>query len=122
MNAWRRRDAFLFKLRDVGDEREGQIEGLEAKHVVLLLDKHIQMFPWESCPSLRRLSVSRLPTFSLLWDRLRTMHDDLEIDATRTFYVLNPSGDLSNTQHEFREFLQRQVLDDSITTNAHRCF
>ncbi|KAF9907200.1 hypothetical protein EC991_011190 [Linnemannia zychae] len=42
----------------------------EGAHVILVLDKHLQMFPWESCPVLRDEAVSRVPSIWFLRDRI----------------------------------------------------
>lgn len=89
-------------------------------HVILILDKHLQMFPIESMPALRPQSVSRLPCLSFLRDRIlytqfhnsKEAYDDFGLTATSewtdltvskrsAFYVLNPGGDLKDTQREF---------------------
>lgn len=124
-------------------ETEAKNNGFdEGSHIVLVLDKHLQMFPWESCPGLRGEAVSRLPSICFLRDRISqqgrhqqnppsslesmlsaadpvtdTMEvdhhalmdwKDVEINPQRTFYVLNPGGDLKNTENEFREYVTQQ--------------
>ncbi|KAG0275409.1 hypothetical protein BGZ95_008824 [Linnemannia exigua] len=42
----------------------------EGAHIILVLDKHLQMFPWESCPVLRDEAVSRVPSIWFLRDRI----------------------------------------------------
>ncbi|KAF2093658.1 hypothetical protein NA57DRAFT_81158 [Rhizodiscina lignyota] len=89
-----------------------------APHTILILDKTLHAFPWESLPCLAGLSVSRLPSMEALRERLAAMHSQMErrqailkdsIDAQQAppgYYVsmssgtsiLNPSGDLSGTQ------------------------
>ncbi|KAG0348619.1 hypothetical protein BG004_004650 [Podila humilis] len=113
-------------------ETEAKNNGFdEGSHVILILDKHLQIFPWESCPGLREEAVSRLPSICFLRDRiLQQRHKyqqqqlivedlmetdtesqqwtDVEVDPRRTFYVLNPGADLKNTEHEFRDYVTRQ--------------
>lgn len=83
-------------------------------HLFLVLDKHVQGFPWESISSLRGRSVSRIPSLSFLIDRLEMVRhmrktnsgrpvDRTEVDPLKTFYVLNPSGDLTTTQTTYQE-------------------
>ncbi|KAF9970421.1 hypothetical protein BGZ73_006866 [Actinomortierella ambigua] len=46
-------------------------DGFDAgAHVILILDKHLQMFPWENLPVLRGEAVSRLPSIWFLRDRI----------------------------------------------------
>ncbi|KAF9921248.1 hypothetical protein FBU30_008775 [Linnemannia zychae] len=109
----------------------------EGAHVILILDKHLQMFPWESCPVLREEAVSRVPSIWFLRDRiLRQRHlsriqnmddddleqhsnlyktpteephwKDLEVNGRKTFYLLNPGKDLKNTEEEFKDYVQAQ--------------
>ena len=59
-------------------------------HVILILDKYIQMLPWESLPCLQNQSVSRLPSITFLRDRIllvkyRNNDDSSNIDK----YLLN---------------------------------
>ena len=82
-------------------------------HVLLVLDKALHLFPWESLPCLRGRSVSRLPSFGSLLERVV----DSPIDGAmwpsvvpdRGFFVLNPDGDLSYTQTQFENNLLRYV-------------
>ncbi|KAK4699322.1 separase, partial [Phenoliferia sp. Uapishka_3] len=86
-----------------------------GEHTFLLLDKSLQSFPWESIPCLRGRSVSRLPSLAFLRDRIdlarlqspSSEQDscDLIVDSKRTSFVLNPSGDLKNTQSTFEPWL-----------------
>ncbi|KAF9436395.1 hypothetical protein BGZ76_004090 [Entomortierella beljakovae] len=124
----------------------------EGAHIILILDKHLQVFPWESCPVLREEAVSRIPSMWLLRDRIlyqrykiskanlsepllgkaesfpstKTGLDninhsewhDLELDPQKTFYVLNPGGDLKNTENEFKGFVKSQTGWDGVIGRA----
>ena len=76
-------------------------------HTILVLDKALHAFPWESLPCLEGRSVSRMPSLSCLQDRLsRSRQDDgkssgIWIDPRRGAYILNPSSDLTLTQETF---------------------
>ncbi|CAJ0745885.1 17314_t:CDS:10 [Entrophospora sp. SA101] len=88
----------------------------DDQHVILILDKYVQMLPWESFPCLRNQSVSRLPSISFLRDRILSMkrqninnssnNEKYFIDPQKTFYILNPSQDLENTQKKFEDFVK----------------
>ncbi|KAG9048841.1 hypothetical protein FS837_011847, partial [Tulasnella sp. UAMH 9824] len=80
---------------------------------------NLQGLPWESIPILRGRSVSRIPSISFLLDRVDLVRhqqgqaitsrsstggpppDRTTVDPLKTFYILNPSGDLKNTQSTF---------------------
>lgn len=94
---------------------------LANEHLILIPDKHTQQFPLESLPHLRPHSVSRLPCISFLRDRIllatqkntkpiddaQPTWNEITIDASRTYYVLNPSGDLKYTQSKFENVFSR---------------
>ncbi|CAG8761352.1 7034_t:CDS:2, partial [Racocetra fulgida] len=76
----------------------------DDQHVILILDKNVQMLPWESLPCLRSQAVSRLPSLSFLRDRIMFMNhinnqqcesniSNYVIDQRKAFYVLNPRWD-----------------------------
>ncbi|KAI3336468.1 peptidase family C50-domain-containing protein [Xylariaceae sp. AK1471] len=94
-------------------------------HTILILDKSLHVFPWESLPCLQGLAVSRVPSLdclrrSILESTTSSAHENsTESDsdecsssasASRTghhvsinsgTYILNPSADLTNTQATF---------------------
>ncbi|XP_058414104.1 separin isoform X1 [Diceros bicornis minor] len=78
------------------------------RHLVLVLDKDLQKLPWESMPSLRALSVTRLPSFrfllsySIIKEAGASSVLSQGVDPRSTFYVLNPHNNLSNTEEQFR--------------------
>ncbi|KAK3825065.1 MAG: putative Separin [Benniella sp.] len=109
----------------------------DGAHVILILDKHLQAFPWESCPVLREEAVSRVPSMWFLRDRILqqqyfssspspstlqetfgTIGDNLEVDPHKTFYILNPAGDLKNTEEEFKGYVESQEGWDGVIGRA----
>eukprot|EP01080_Neovahlkampfia_damariscottae_P007482 gene7482-11806_t len=78
----------------------------ERVHTVLILDKYLQKFPWESIPSLRSKSISRMPSILFLYQQL--LNKPKLIDLTKTSYLLNPSGDLKNTQKTFEKYFEKE--------------
>ncbi|EEB07457.1 separase/separin [Schizosaccharomyces japonicus yFS275] len=84
-------------------------EESDNEHTVLVLDKIVHAFPWESLPSLRGKSVSRVPSFEVL-NRLiladKTIDNSfVEVDPSKGSYILNPALDLRNTQQKFEQQL-----------------
>jgi separase len=78
-----------------------------SAHTILILDKNLHMFPWESLPCLENLSISRLPSLAALRERILagkppTVKPNappghyISMDAGGTS-ILNPSGDLAHT-------------------------
>jgi separase len=89
-----------------------QVDG--GKHTILILDKALHAFPWESLPCMNGQAVSRLPSLGCLRDRIliqrgKQVHglpDGHYIDRSNGSYILNPGGDLKNTQATFQKPLQ----------------
>jgi separase len=86
-------------------------------HLILVLDKHAHRIPWESLPSLRPQSVSRVPSVPYLRSALeRSQMESMDgvtgvkADCSSAFYVLNPSQDLMHTQQEFAGWLKKYIL------------
>jgi separase len=80
---------------------------VDSAHTILILDKSLHIFPWESLPCLQSLSISRLPSMAALRERLLAARPSNSTkDAPPGHYIsadtggtsiLNPSGDLSHT-------------------------
>ena len=104
-------------LEDYSASAHGRVQHIADPHLFLVLDKNVQSIPWESIPALRGHSVSRIPGIDFLLDRLEyaKVHNDEKqrgtkpgevlVDPTSVFYVLNPSGDLTNTEARFVDML-----------------
>lgn len=90
----------------------------EGAHTVLVLDKALHAFPWESMPCMEDLAVSRVPSLACLRqlitesqpsDRGDASEDAPEghyVSAERGTYILNPSTDLVNTQSTFQPIMK----------------
>ncbi|KAB2580712.1 Separin [Lasiodiplodia theobromae] len=118
-------DSIIIEMLDALRAFHEAAEPTLNQHTILILDKNLHAFPWESLPSLQSLSISRLPSMSALRERLLTARaskhsrtpssseneDDVSDDvqhpsgghhiaiATLTgTSVLNPGGDLTRTQ------------------------
>ncbi|KAI9798072.1 MAG: hypothetical protein M1833_004969 [Piccolia ochrophora] len=84
-----------------------------ANHMILILDKKLHTFPWESLPCLQGAPVSRLPSLGCLRERILAQRqdqagrhlEDLYVDRSNGTYVLNPAGDLTTTQAVFEKDL-----------------
>ncbi|KAL5335789.1 peptidase family C50-domain-containing protein [Aspergillus crustosus] len=83
----------------------------QPNNTVLVLDKSLHLFPWESLPCLQGLPVCRVPSLECLRDRVlqfRTQKKtSLGIDRRNGTYILNPTGDLQTTQATFEKSLSR---------------
>ena len=105
-------------LEELTASSQGLIEPIPDHHMFLILDKNIQGLPWESIPVLRGESVSRIPDMRFLVDRLDLVEhqrggkpqdpgaDRARVDPRKTFYVLNPGGDLKGTEGRFDGWLK----------------
>jgi separase len=77
-----------------------------GQHVVLILDKQAQVFPWESMRCFADVSVSRVPSWQYLHDRLSL---NTTIDPSKTHYLLNAGKDLTSTQEKFEAYLKKRA-------------
>ena len=79
----------------------------DSYHTILILDKTLHTFPWESLPCLDGQSVSRIPSVECLEKRLMRLRAEakspsgLVIPPYSGAYILNPSTDLTATQETF---------------------
>ncbi|KAE8147730.1 peptidase family C50-domain-containing protein [Aspergillus avenaceus] len=87
---------------------------LSANHTVLVLDKSLHLFPWESLPCLQGFPVCRVPSLECLRDRVLQFQNEhvvsekgWGIDRRSGTYILNPTGDLQTTQSTFEKDLSR---------------
>ncbi|KAF8556865.1 hypothetical protein OG21DRAFT_1495257 [Imleria badia] len=117
-------DQVTVDLRTVLEEhlaarKKARVIPVEDSHTFLVLDRSLQSIPWESLPVLRGQSVSRIPSLEFLLDRVRlaalqrdgaeedsNVVDRIRVDARKTYYVLNPSGDLKGTEGRFSSWLK----------------
>lgn len=78
-----------------------------AAHTILILDKSLHIFPWESLPCLQSLNISRLPSLCALRERILAAKSPITTEDARPGHyisagaggtsILNPSGDLTHT-------------------------
>jgi separase len=113
-------------LSEDDNDMNPNLDDHDNQHVILILDKNVQMLPWESLPCLRFQAVSRLPSLSFLRDRImltdhvnkkgenkkgeKTERSGYFINANKIFYVLNPSQNLKHTQNSFEKFVKKYVF------------
>ncbi len=101
--------------KDLSFERGG--------HTMLVLDKALHAFPWESLPCLEGRSVTRMPSLSCLQDRLQRIRQEdesspgLYIDPHNGAYLLNPSSDLTSTQETFLDPFNNTLGDYTSIVN-----
>jgi len=101
-------------LRSYHVAAKSSIKSDEGRHTILILDKALHAFPWESLPCMDGKAVSRLNSLSCLRDRILAQKDDVPegapagkyISRDKISYILNPDGDLKNTQAKFSKPLQ----------------
>jgi separase len=83
------------------------------EHIIIIPDKQTEIIPWENFPILHDKPTSRILSLSLLRDRILLMNyenhskndfyrDKYTINSDSAYYILNPGGDLINTQNKFQ--------------------
>ncbi len=96
---------------------------MRRKHTVLAIDKLLQKIPIESIPILRTNSQSRIPSLHLLPSLLQK---NVLVDPKSVYYVINPGGDLKNSQDAFEQDFKNRKWDgvagkDPIADNVYQC-
>ncbi|KXT02904.1 hypothetical protein AC578_1808 [Pseudocercospora eumusae] len=108
----------LEALRDYHDAADGISD---SAHLILILDRRLQAFPWESLPCLENAGVSRVDSMLTLRDRLTQMRSqgaatgDYTVSRRSGSYILNPSGDLKSTQAALSPELEKLAERDGHT-------
>ncbi|KAJ5709586.1 Peptidase C50 separase [Penicillium malachiteum] len=98
----------LDALRGYHEAARDELASRSPSHTILVLDKALHLFPWESLPCLQGYPVSRVPSLQCLRERVlqfRESHSGAVIDRASGSYLLNPTGDLKTTQTTFEEDL-----------------
>jgi len=112
----------LDALRQYHAAAERTPQPTSPQHTILVLDKALHCFPWESLPCLRAHAVTRVPSLAFLRDRILQQQAQSPPSPTTKFivdpssgtYVLNPSGDLTATQSRFEDSLAALPYWDGI--------
>ncbi|KAL9646724.1 hypothetical protein ABK040_001146 [Willaertia magna] len=96
-------------------------EVIRRKHIVYCLDKLIQQLPIETMPLLKNHPSSRMPSLLLLYYQLsRKLECNEELKLNNVFYVLNPSGDLNNSEERFKPYFQSRENWNGLVGEAPR--
>ncbi|EFZ00858.2 separin [Metarhizium robertsii ARSEF 23] len=106
---------------NAGSERQ------EGSHTILILDKALHAFPWESLPCMEGLALSRVPSLACLRQLItesNTQGAEPELQEGHCVspkagtYILNPSSDLKNTQAFFQSTFETLKSWDGIVNKT----
>ncbi|KAG0231028.1 hypothetical protein BGW42_000546 [Actinomortierella wolfii] len=92
----------------------------DGAHVILILDKHLQMFPWENLPVLRGEAVSRLPSIWFLRDRILRNQVISESSTTTATAAIAEAAVLSITSSSLLEDEDIARQGETTPVNAWR--
>lgn len=101
----------------------------DGAHTILVLDKALLAFPWESLPCMQGLAVSRVPSLAYLRqlitqsnppDKAGRVAEGHQVSRHGGTYMLNPSSDLKNTQEFFQSSFERLENWTGIVNKAPR--
>ncbi|XP_016408524.1 separin-like [Sinocyclocheilus rhinocerous] len=79
-------------------------------HTVLILDKFLQRLPWENIACLKSRSVTRMPSLHAVLGHSHLKEMDSScvlscgVNPKKVYYVLNPDGNLPDTENRFKEW------------------
>ena len=100
----------LDALRGVHEAERRERISDQQHQTILVLDRALHSFPWESLECLTDSSVSRMPSLDSLREHILQAQNTVpkepspygfHISRNDGSYILNPSGDLSSTQNSF---------------------
>lgn len=106
-------------LRQYHEAAKNQEDPKSSQHTILILDKALHCFPWESLPCLKGQAVSRLPSLGCLRDRIlqqtrqhksatvASLDPIFTVNSSSGAYIINPGGDLTATQLRFEKPLEK---------------
>lgn len=93
----------IFKtVREFGQNNPGN--NVDRHPLVLILDKDIQLLPWEALPMMKNQQCSRVPSLFFLASLFASHNQNkasvakVGVNNEKIFYVLNPNNDLQRTQ------------------------
>ena len=74
--------------------------------------QQIQQLPWENMKIVREQPVCRMPSLHFIASHLKTSQVKESVlsqgvDTSDTFFVLNPTNDLANTQKTFQKWFEK---------------
>ncbi|KAF3484017.1 cell division-associated protein bimb [Arthroderma uncinatum] len=100
----------LDALHCYAEEDRRERTSTHSRHTILILDKSLHAFPWESMGCLQNSSVSRMPSLQSVREQvLRFQGQEIPENGQFGFYanrnngtyILNPGGDLKSTETAF---------------------
>jgi len=65
------------------------------------------LHPVSRMPALAFVHTALISRQNVLASKVENNEEEFAFNIERTFYLLNPSGDLKNTQLEFEEYFKR---------------
>ena len=98
-------------------------------HTILILDKALHCFPWESLPYLQGQAVSRVPSLCFLRTRIlqqqaqpsgfhQAHSSGVTVSAREGACILNPAGDLVSTQRTFQDRFKSMSAWSTVVNRA----
>lgn len=86
----------------------------KRKHTFLIVSDECHSFPWENLNFLRKMSISRAPSYTYLYELLEQHKFQFPVPVSirkNIGIVLNPHGDLNKTEARFKDIFCNLVND-----------
>ncbi|QLQ80214.1 hypothetical protein HG537_0D02150 [Torulaspora globosa] len=86
----------------------------KLSHTFLVVSSSCHSFPWECLSFLKPLSITRIPSISILDDLLNKCNDGISpmvSSENKISMILNPHGDLSKTESRFSNLFKEIVKE-----------
>ncbi|XP_077054466.1 separin isoform X1 [Siphateles boraxobius] len=93
-------------------------------HTVLILDKYLQRLPWENIACLKSCSVTRMPSLHAVLGHSHLKEMDSScvlscgVNPEKVYYVLNPDGNLPDTENRFKEWFTGEKVWQGVCGTA----
>lgn len=118
-------DVILVDVLDALKSHYNTVTAQQPRHTILILDKELELFPWEALPCLINHPVSRMPSLGSIFDRLTQIRAQsssknssayrIDKSSAHCAYILNPSDDLTSTQESLEP-----ILHDNLSSSNYK--
>ena len=112
--------ATSLRLRIADKTREATSVNIEMKRrpLLIVMDENVKHVPWESMPICSSQRLYRIPSIAMARaiSTVQRTFDSKRIELNKSYFVLNPMGDLVKTQAQLDPILKRTGWNGAVGT------
>lgn len=110
-NRWQKSTEFYMTQHNLGSNKLVWLQRLERGQVGIILDKDLELIPFESLPIIRVINqgIFRVPSLRLFSVISNKHCSPIKIDIQKVAYMLDPANNLPKTRERFDHKLKAQV-------------